>query len=163
MMIHLHPRLFQSFFSRGVRSARSDSGSSLIELALMMPIFSIILIGSAEFARLAYASIEVTNAARAGAQYGGQTHGTAADSTGMQNVAAAAGPNVTNMQATAATYCTCSDGTSITCTDAGTTCNARITEYVQVNTSASITSIFRIPGLPSTYTLTGVAVQRVEQ
>lgn len=142
---------------------RDEAGSSLIELALLLPIFATILVGSVEVAQLAYASIEVTNAARAGAEYGAQTHDTAVDSTGMQNVATAAGPNVGNMQATATTFCTCSDGVSITCANAGTSCSARINEYVQVNTSASVTSVFHIAGLPRTITLKGVAVQRVEQ
>lgn len=142
---------------------RGESGSSLIELALIVPVFTTILVGSVEVARFAYASIEVTNAARAGAEYGAQTHNTAVDTTGMQNAATAAGPNVNNMQATASTFCTCSDGVSITCANAGTSCTARINEYVQVNTSASVTSLFHIPGVPTTVTLKGVAVQRVEQ
>lgn len=142
---------------------RGEEGSSLIELALMMPVFALILVGSVEVAQLAYASIEVTSAARAGAEYGAQTHDTAADAAGMQTVATGAGPNVPNMQATATTFCTCSDGSSITCSNAGTSCSARINEYVQVNTSASVTSLFHIAGLPRTFTLKGVAVQRVEQ
>lgn len=142
---------------------RGEEGSSLIELALMMPIFSLILVGSVQVAQLAYASIEVTSAARAGAEYGAQTHDTAADATGMETVATAAGPNVPNMQAAATTFCTCSDGTAVTCSNAGTSCSARINEYVQVNTTASVTSLFHIAGLPRTFTLKGVAVRRVEQ
>ena len=41
-----------------------------------------ILIGSAEFARAAYAYIEVSNAARAAVAYGAQTHATALDTAG---------------------------------------------------------------------------------
>lgn len=140
-----------------------DAGHSLIEVALMMPVFSIIILGSAEFTRLAYAEIEIRSAARAGAEYGAQTHGTAADLTGIQNIAVASSPDVTNLQATASTFCTCSDGTSITCSNAGTSCTARIAEYVQVNTSASIDPLFHVPGLPTTYNLSGISVQRVAQ
>lgn len=160
--LQLPRKAARSLIARILRSRREEAGQSLIELALMMPIFSILIVGSAEFARLAYASIEVTNAARAGAQYGAQSTSTAADLTGMQSVAKAAGPNVTVMQATASTSCVCSDGTTITCASAGTSCAARIEEYVHVNTSASIDPMFHLPGLPTTYTLTGVAVQRVE-
>lgn len=148
--------------TRCVRRLREENGQSLIELALMMPMFATILVGSAEFARLAYVSIEVTNAARAGAQYGAQSNITGTDLTGMENVATAAGPNVSSMTATASLSCVCSDGTSITCSNT-TACTARIQEYVQVNTSAIVTPLFHLPALPKTCTLTGLAVQRVEQ
>ncbi len=142
---------------------RGESGQSLMEVALMVPVLTTILVGAVEVARLDYAGIETSNAARAGAQYGAQNHTTAADTNGMQNVATAAGADVTNLQATASSFCVCSDGTSITCSNAGTTCSARIIEYVQVNTSASITPTFQLPGLPKTYTLQGVTVERVLQ
>lgn len=141
----------------------SQAGNSLLEVALMMPMFTTLIVGAAEFTRLAYAEIEVTSAARSGAEYGAQTRATAADLTGIQNEAVASSPDVTNLQATASTFCTCSDGTSITCSSAGTSCSARISEYVQVNTSASIDPLFHVPGLPTTYTLSGIAVQRVAQ
>lgn len=148
--------------ARLARRLRGEKGQSLIELALMMPMFATIIVGSAEFARLAYVSIEVTNAARAGAQYGAQSNITGADLTGMESVATSAGPNVSSMTASASLSCVCSDGTSITCSNT-TACTARIQEYVQVNTSAVVTPLFHLPALPKTYTLTGVAVQRVEQ
>lgn len=148
---------------KAAASWRAQTGNSLLEVALMMPIFTTIIVGAAEFTRLAYAEIEVTSAARAGAEYGAQTGATAADLTGIQNFAVASSPDVTTIQATAGTFCTCSDGTTITCADAGSTCNARIAEYIQVNTSATIDPLFHVPGLPTTYTLSGVAVQRVAQ
>ncbi|MFP5234543.1 MAG: TadE/TadG family type IV pilus assembly protein [Acidobacteriota bacterium] len=148
---------------KAAASWRAQSGSSLLEVALMMPMFSIIILGAAEFTRLAYAEIEVTSAARSGAEYGAQTTATATDLTGVQNFAVASSPDVTTLQATASTFCTCSNGTTITCASAGTSCTARIAEYIQVNTSASIDPLFHVPGLPTTYTLSGVAVQRVAQ
>ena len=146
------------------RRAYADAcGQAFVELALLMPIFTLMLVGAAEFARLAYASIEVSNAARAGVQYGAQTPLTAANIAGMKTAATSDAPDVTNLAATASDFCTCSNGTAITCTNAATTCTARIIEYVQVNTSASVNPTFHIPGLPSTYTLQGTAVMRVEQ
>jgi Flp pilus assembly protein TadG len=142
---------------------RAQTGSSLLEVALMMPMFTAIIAGAAEFTRLAYAEIEITSAARSGAEYGAQTSATASDLTGVQNFAVASSPDVTTLQATASTFCTCSDGTTITCSDAGSTCTARIAEYIQVNTSATIDPLFHVPGLPTTYNLSGVAVQRVAQ
>ncbi len=139
-----------------------EIGQAVIELALMLPIFVLLLVGGAEFGRLAYASIEVSNAARAGVAYGAQNHITASDATGMQQAATNDGANVSGLSATGTHFCSCSNGTASTClpTDCA---GALIVEYVQVNTSASVNPLFYYPGLPRIFTLTGQAVMRVEQ
>lgn len=140
-----------------------DTGQALIELAWVTPIFLILVLGAAEFGRLTYIGIEVSNAARAGVQYGAQSHATASDTTGMQTAATNDGTtDVSNMTAIASHSCKCSDGSSSTCLP--TDCSAsRIIEYVTVNTSASVSPLFTYPGLPGTLTLTGHAVMRVAQ
>ncbi len=147
------------------RSFRGDSGNAMIELALILPMFTLVLAGAADFARFAYASIEVSNAARAGIQYGMQNRGTAMDLTGMQLAATNDGADVSALKATASQFCVCTDGTSITCANAGTKCvgPARILQYVQVNTTAKLNPIFQYPGLPTTLTLNGQATIRVQQ
>lgn len=143
---------------------REDRGQSLVELALMFPIFILLLVGAAEFGRLAYAAIEVSNAARAGASYGALSHITASDFANIELVATTDAANLTGVTATAVDSCACSSGGTITCSTALTTCPspARIIEYVQVNTSASFDPLFHLPGLPTTFALTGQAVMRVE-
>src|ERR1700733_8939384 len=74
---------------------RDTAGGALVELALLIPVFVALLLGAAEFARLAYAGIEVSNAARAGVAYGSQSSTTASDITGMQTAATNDGANVT--------------------------------------------------------------------
>lgn len=140
-----------------------ESGQALIELALVLPIFVLLLLGAAEFARLAYASIEVSNAARAGIQYGAQNHSTAVDLIGMTQAAINDGSNIKTLQAIATNFCICSDGTSITCANASMNCPARILDYVQVNTSVVVDPFFHCPGLPKTFTLQGQAAMRVEE
>lgn len=137
----------------------------MIELGLLMPMFTLLLAGAADFARFAYASIEVSNAARAGIQYGMQNRNTALDLTGMAQSAVNDGPDVSELKATASNFCVCTDGTSITCANAGTRClsPARILQYVQVNTTAQLNTLFNYPGLPSTMTLAGQASARVQQ
>ena len=140
-----------------------DNGQALIELALVLPIFVLLLLGAADLGRLAYASIEVSNAAHAGIQYGAQNHNTAMDINGMKQAAINDGSNIATLQATATNFCICSDGTSISCANASMYCSARIIDYVQVNTSAVVDSLFHCPGLPKTFTLAGQATMRVEQ
>ncbi len=145
-----------------VRELRGDIGQAFVELALILPIFVLLLVGAAELGHLAYASIEVSNAARAGVQYGAQSHITASDYAGMQMAAVNDGSDVTVLSATATHFCSCADGSASSC--ASGDCSAsRILEYVQVNTTAAVPTLFHYPGIPPTLTLNGQAVMRVEQ
>ena len=148
---------------------RGDSGQSLVELALTLPLFLLILLGTAEFARFAWASIETTNAARAGVQYGAQTHVTAADLAGMQAAALNDGVNLTGLTATPTSTCACSTAasTTIACPTAissGSCASpAVVLVYVQVTTSSTVKPLYHWPGLPTTFTANGSAVMEVEQ
>ena len=139
-----------------------DHGQALVELALLLPVLVLLLVGAAEFGRLAYAAIEVTNAAHAGVQYGAQNHATASDNAGMQAAAIDDGPNVTSLSATASHFCACSNGGASTCLPADCS-GSRILEYVQVKTAATVDPVFFYPGLGTTVTIRGQAIMRVEQ
>ena len=146
---------------------RGGSGQSLVEFALTMPLFILILIGTVEFARFAWATIEAANAARAGASYGAQSHITAADTTGIEAVALDDGINLSGLTATAFQSCACSTAPSatITCSTALTACPspATIQVYVQVNTTATVTPLMTYPGLPAQFTAQGQAIMEVAQ
>jgi Flp pilus assembly protein TadG len=143
-----------------------ETGQGLIELALTLPIFLLLLVGAAEFARFAWASIEVANAAQAGVQYGAQSNITASDDAGIQTAALNDGTNLTGMTATPTHWCACSSAasTAITCSTALSNCAATIIEYVQVNTTATVRPLYRWAGLlPTSFTANGSAVMEVEQ
>lgn len=142
---------------------RRSRGQALVEFALIIPTLIVILIGAGELARLAYAAIEVSNAAHAGVSYGAQNSSTAADFTGMENAAALDAQNVPGFTATAKDVCTCANGTAVSsCDSAPTACGDSFIVYVQVNTSAQFDPLFHCPGLPKTYTVRGQAMMRVE-
>lgn len=144
---------------------RGETGQALVELALIFPIFILLLIGAAEFGRLAYAAIEVTDAARAAVAYGSQSVITASDNAGMKTAAKNDAPDVPGITAVATQYCSCSTGGSVSCTNALASCvsPARVIEYVQVNTTASVNTLFHFPGVPTLFTLNGQAIMRVEE
>jgi Flp pilus assembly protein TadG len=141
-----------------------STGGSIIEIALLVPVFTVLIVGSAEFAGLEYAAIETSNAARAGVAYGSQSSATAADTAGMQNAAVNDSPNVPGLVATAKEFWSCSATPSTQntlppkCTGAGN----HVLNYVEVTTTATVTPEFHVPGLPSSYTLTGQAIMRVQ-
>lgn len=142
------------------------AGQSLVELALVMPIFSALLLGAVEFGRLAYAQIEVSSAARAGVAYGAQSVATASDIAGMEAAATNDGSDVAGLSANATRFCSCSDApaTQVDCAAAPATCSGlRVLNYVQVTTTAGVTPLVNYPGLPNPFTLSGAAVMRVAQ
>lgn len=169
-----------------MQSIRNDRGSAFVELALVLPLLVLLLIGTAELGRIAYASIEVTNAARAAVAYGSQNLATAQDTAGqMPVVAAADASDLTAMGATLATTtsmaCVCDTGSStpsVSCSSAQTQCcpptetsfcvsspsyTGNLVHYVQANTTATVSTMFNYPGLPNSYTLHGFAQMRVVQ
>lgn len=150
---------------RGLMMARrgGDTGQALVELALMMVVLVPLLVGAAELGRVAYAAIEVSNAAKAAVQYGAQNHATAADTAGMLTAAQNDAFNLTGLTLTATTACICSNGTASTClnTDCST---SQIEPILTVKTQATFNPLFQVPGLSlKTFTLHGSATQKVLQ
>jgi Flp pilus assembly protein TadG len=145
-----------------LRFRRWPPGQSAAELALIAPILLLLLLASADFARVFYMAIAVNNAARAGAQYGSQTVITAADSQGMAAAAKSDGSNVPNLTATAS-QCTCEASTTVTACSASYCTNNPTATFVEVDTSAPFQTLVTYPGIPSSLTLSGKAIMAVQQ
>jgi Flp pilus assembly protein TadG len=151
--------------SKPSRALHSESGSSLIEMALVLPVLFLLLMGVVDFGRAYYLAIEVSQAAHTAALYGSQNP---SDVTGMQNAAVADAPDVpsfTTSSVTATYGCECSDGSSPVASCAtNPACGGMLTVgYVQVNTSVSYSAMFPYPGIPSPLTLRGSARMRAGQ
>jgi len=150
------------------RSRGGESGSALIELAVSLPILVLILVATIDFARVFYMGIELTNAARAGAQYGASSVGRSADSPGMQTAAQNSG-NVPGIAASASRLCQCADNSAVfSATSPANTCTGTCTSgshlvvTVTVTTSKTFTTVFTgFPGLPSSVSLARSATLRV--
>jgi Flp pilus assembly protein TadG len=143
---------------RGRFLFRSAAGQSLVETAVLGSLLILVLLGVVEFGQVAYDSIEVSNAAMAGAQYGGQNGLTANDATGISNAAEAAAPDLSALSVTSSRTCVCSDGTASTCS-IGDCSSSFVEPIVTVNTTATITPAIHLPGLTS-FTLKGKAIQK---
>jgi Flp pilus assembly protein TadG len=165
-------------FRRHLRHLGQDKGQAFVELALTLPVLILLTLGAAEIGRLAYASIEVSNAARAGVAYGAQSHFTAADNGSTGGIVQAANqdaPDVPGMTVTATNACSCESTAGVmtaapSCapTDINTTAGScpspsRIVVFVQVTTTAKVNTVFHFPGIPNTVTLQGYASMRTEQ
>src|SRR5258708_20297575 len=71
-----------------------DKGEAFVELALVMPMLILLILGGIEIGRLAYADIEISNAARAGVAYAMQSHAFASDNAGITAAATQDPPNI---------------------------------------------------------------------
>src|SRR5712671_2785462 len=71
----------------GLGTLRSQSGQSLVELALLTPLLLLLLIGTVEMGRYAYIDILVANAARAGAAFGAESLPQSNDPNGIKKAA----------------------------------------------------------------------------
>lgn len=155
---------------RSLRSRRgvgfgAEGGQSLVELALVLPMLLLLLVGTIEIGRFAYYSILVANAARAGAQYGAQGLLTAADNAGMLNAAQNDGQNIAGLTVSAVQRCGCTGaGLSGTCPVAPPcTLPNHSLVYVEVTATGTFSSLFNYPGIPPSITLTSTEKMRVAQ
>jgi len=137
-----------------------QGGQSLVELALVLPLLLLLLVGVLEIGRFAYYDILVANAARAGAQYGAQSLTAAADVDGIQT--AAQNDGLSTLKVTPSLLCGCSAGALGTCPSSSVCANPLV--YIQVKAEATdFKSLFSYPGLPAKMTLTSTVTMRVSQ
>jgi Flp pilus assembly protein TadG len=142
-----------------------ESGQSLVEMALLTPVLLLLLVGIIEVGRFAYYSIEVANAARAAVQYGAQSLAASKDIPGIQQAALRDASDVSGMtfNPPPTNLCACSESSSVYVGCPALSCAGHQVVFVQVDTTATITPLFRYPGLPTTFTARGHAIMRVAQ
>jgi len=153
-----------------VKALRGDGGQALVETAMTLPLLALMLLGAFEFSRVAYSAIEVTNAARAAAQYGAMNGGGFLDTSGMMAAANADAGNLNNGLSWVSGYpsvaCSCS-GTGTASCAAGTNPSGCTTSQLMVTVNVQmkyqITSLLKVPGFPTTYTVYGTASQGLLQ
>jgi Flp pilus assembly protein TadG len=161
-----------AFFRRRGRRG-SERGAALIELAVSLPLLAAVLIGTIDFARAFYMAIELTDAARAGAQYGAVSDIQAFDSAGILAATLAASPrlslvsgDVTLDTPSAICRCVANDGSSFPTASVacdGSTCSGsqHIISTVTVRVTKTFNRVGGFPGIPRTMVITRSATLRV--
>jgi Flp pilus assembly protein TadG len=155
--------------------AGHESGNALVELATFFAFLGLpLLLGTAEMGIMVYDSIEVSNAAHAGAAYAMQSLIYSANTAGIIAAAQAEASDFGGkLVVVPVTYFVCSTaiaGTQYTGVNAQTIARLTCTggtnhpiQFVQVSTSISVASLIHCPGLPQTFQLSGSSVMEVEQ
>src|SRR5271163_3238443 len=88
-----------------------ERGQSLVELAFVVPLLLLLLMGIIEIVRIAFYSILVPNSARAGAQYGAQNLTSASDTVKIAAAANRVGEGGTGLTVTSSQKSGCSGAT----------------------------------------------------
>jgi Flp pilus assembly protein TadG len=152
-------------YSKNRTCRNAQRGASIVELAFITPALLLLLIGVIDMGRAYYLSIEVANAAFAGAQYGVSSQDTSL--TDIQNAAKNDASDVPGISATATLGCECSNDAASAqspCTTTPPTCSGNtLVQYVQVATTATYSPLFPWPELPTSFTLNGNAKLRLTE
>jgi Flp pilus assembly protein TadG len=144
---------------------REERGQSLVEMALVLPFLVFLLMGILEVGRYTALSIEVSNAARAGAQFGAQNLATAEDSDGIQTAALNEGQNIPGITVSLPPTIICECAEEPTVTGCPQTCTPPDHEivYVLVNAQGTFNPFFALPFLPTSLPVNGSSEMRVAQ
>lgn len=140
-------------------SHQNEEASSLVELALTIPLFILLLFGVVDFGRAYYMAMEVAGAAQAGAAYGSQNP---TNITGIKNAAQQDAPDVTGLTVSTPAYgCECSDGTGyVASCSSKPTCAHNIVYRVNVTVTSNYQPLLPWPGIPSNIRISKTAVMR---
>jgi Flp pilus assembly protein TadG len=148
----------------------SESGQTLLEIALLLPMLVLLALGVVEFGRYGYLGILVANAARAGTAYGTQTLPQSVDTTGISGAAKndfkSNGQLPANLTVTSSVVCGCDNAGTIapaTCTGigAGTCASGHWVVVLSVTASGTFSSLFNYPLIPSSLAVSRVSSMRV--
>jgi Flp pilus assembly protein TadG len=144
-----------------MKRRKSQSGSALIELALLFTILMLLLLGVIDFALVTQQAMVVNEAAYAGAQYGAFS-GNSTNYTTMQNIAISSATGISGFTAVATKWCACSPGgASVSCASSCPSYGTPVA-YVQVITTATAPLLFKYTGIPLSVPLRGVCILRVQ-
>lgn len=147
---------------RVTRLLRDEIGSQLVETAIVAPLLVLMALGAADFARVNYAAITLSHAARAGAQFGAHSPAAASDTAGMVQAARDEAADLEGpINVTAERFCRCPSGSAVSC-NAGTCGTGVFKEiYVSVTAARTFNTLAPYPGVPSAVPLSRQAVLRV--
>jgi len=144
------------------RKPMGERGSAAVEFAFVVPAIGLAMIPTYDLGMGVYRSMQVHNAAQAGADYAiahgydkPSLQGVVTGATSYPGIAASPDP---------ATFFGCPTYTGITVVSSGSKCDfwTNPGTYVTVSASATYTTIISYPLLPSSYPLAATSTVRVQ-
>jgi Flp pilus assembly protein TadG len=157
---------------------RPQSGQSLFELAIALPVLMLLALGVIEMGRYAYIGVLVGNAARAGAGYGAQSLPQSVDTNGITTAVqndfqdnTQDKSNLSLSSINSSVSCGCDSGGTVAtagCTtaanpSAGVCAAGHWVVIVSVTATGTFNSLFNYPGIPTSITISKTSSMRVAQ
>jgi len=151
----------------GTTRRRLQKGAAVAEMAIALPLLSLILLGTVDFGRIMHDTIIVQSAARAGAHHGARSKAAAADGHQIELVVLdelREFREAKYVDVESEYYCTCNDGKRADC-DTGSCggVDPRPWPYVHVAVGTTFEPLFGYPGIPEQVRLVRQAHMRVVQ
>ncbi len=147
------------------RGRRATAGNITVEFGFLLPFLIALAIGTYDFGNIGLQKITVTNAARAGTQYGVVDLSTAGDTDGMKLAARLDADDVNSeLTINARQYCLCSSSGEVSCTNV---CTGEFDDstfpvmFVEVTVQDSIDLMFVYPGISSPQQVAATSTLRV--
>ncbi len=140
---------------------RRRAGNVTIEFGFVILFMITLALGAYDFGNLGYQKIAITNAARAGAQYGVQDQVTAADTDGMVQAARNDAADVDEvLTISARQYCSCPGQGEVSCS---VICDDDSFSYmyVEVTAEGQVELLFPYPYVTSPQTVASTNTMRV--
>lgn len=131
---------------RSRRFCKSAHGAAAVELAIVLPVLLLLVIGVVDYGRVYYQSVIVSNAARAGAEWGAQGPSTSGDTVDMRKFANLDGAEAAPFQINARRYCRCYDVADLSCGACGDASAPSV--FIEVTATDTLTTFIPYPGLP---------------
>jgi Flp pilus assembly protein TadG len=144
------------------RGATASDGAAAIEFAIIAPLLILMLIGTVDLGIGTYQSMQVQNAAQAGAEYAmargfnaSAISSAVTNATGLQGIAVSPTPSQ---------FCGCPSETGITTAVCSSVCpsGAMAGTYITVSAQLTYTTLLPYPLLPSSYTFVGQSTVRTQ-
>ena len=147
----------------GIQRLRHRRGGAMLELVVAMPLLVLLCIGVMDYGRVYFTSVAVSNAARAGAEWGITYPAYAFDPARQQSFAKLDGAEAGTITVTSSTVCRCA-ATTVSC-GSTTVCGSGYGEprvFVTVTASKNVAMLLTYPGLPSTISIVRSATFRAQ-
>lgn len=153
------------------RDLRGDTGEAIVELVLIVCFFFVpLILGTTDMATLVYDSIEISNAAHAGAMAGMLNSAQAEDNSTMTSAAQGEASDFLpeNVAVTPSVHYACNNAqggtqfTTLSAANLACTAPSYAIEFVQVAVSAPAALPFHCCGIPATITLNSESVMEVQ-
>ncbi len=152
--------LFRKLFKLGIY-ADDTKGSVVVELALIMSVFALMMVGGYDFSRMAMESHKMEQVARAGTQWGLLGQANAIDVVEIERITReAAGDDSDVITVEIQSYCECPGGAAASCGDICVTGEVSLL-FLDIRVTKPFVYLFRVPELFGDILLSGQSIVRV--